>query len=110
MTTIKDARKRAGLTQAQASEKSGIPLGTLRRWEQGINEPSIESIVQLADLYSVSTDELLGSSFASIEYSSEVKLSDDERKLIGLYRRCTPDGRRYMMGVAETTASMFGGE
>lgn len=41
MTALKNARKRAGLTQAQVAEVSGIPLGTLRRWEQGVNEPSL---------------------------------------------------------------------
>lgn len=110
MTTIKDARKKSGLTQAQASEKSGIPLGTLRRWEQGVNEPSIEDIVRLADLYSVSTDELLGSAFAAIEYDSGTTLTADERQLVTLYRKCSPDGRRYMLGVAETTASLFGND
>lgn len=110
MTTIKDARKRAGLTQSQAANKSGIPLGTLRRWEQGINEPPIEAIIMLANLYSVSTDELLGSPYARIEYSSERTLSVDERELVRFYRQCTPDGRRYMLEVAKTTASMFGGK
>lgn len=63
-TNLKIARKHAGLTQAQASESTGIPLGTLRRWEQGVNEPDMESVVKLAELYGVSTDTILGSKFA----------------------------------------------
>lgn len=61
---IKAAREKTGMTQAQASEASGIPIGTLRRWEQGVNEPDIASIILLADIYKTSTDELLGSKFA----------------------------------------------
>lgn len=61
---LKIVRKHAGLTQAQASEATGIPLGTLRRWEQGVNEPDMESVVKLAELYGVSTDTILGSKFA----------------------------------------------
>lgn len=34
-------RRRAGMTQRIASEKSGIPLSTIRRWEQGVNEPDV---------------------------------------------------------------------
>lgn len=64
MNGLKKARKHAGLTQEQASDLSGIALGTLRRWEQGKNEPDINAINLLADLYKVSTDFLLGSSFA----------------------------------------------
>lgn len=63
-TNLKAVRKAVGLTQDRASELSGIPLGTLRRWEQGVNEPDMESIILLADLYGVSTDTILGSRFA----------------------------------------------
>lgn len=42
----------------------GIALGTLRRWEQGLHEPDIESIIRLSSLYGVTTDTLLGSQFA----------------------------------------------
>lgn len=61
---LKAARKAANLTQKKAAEKSGIPLGTLRRWEQGVNEPDTESIVKLAALYGTTTDTILGSQFA----------------------------------------------
>lgn len=52
------------MTQAQAAEASRIPIGTLRRWEQGVNEPDIASIILLADTYETTTDELLGSKFS----------------------------------------------
>ena len=64
MSNLGAARKQAGLTQVEASRKSGIPLGTLRRWEQGVNEPDIKSLAQLASLYSVTTDTLIGTEFA----------------------------------------------
>ena len=109
MTALKDARKRAGLTQTQVAEVSGIPLGTLRRWEQGVNEPNIDMIIQLADLYGVSTDELLGSDFASIEYDTS-RLSDSEQHLVDLYRRCPQKGRELLIQVATATYSVFGRE
>lgn len=108
MSSIKDARIKSGLKQREVSALTRIPLGTLRRWEQGVNEPPIESIIQLADLYGVSTDELLGSSFASVmEYDSS-RITEDERRLLDLYRKCTPQGREYLMQVAEVTAGLFG--
>jgi repressor LexA len=58
------ARKHAGLTQSEASKLSGIPLGTLRRWEQGVNEPDMRSLAQLAALYGTTTDTLIGTQFA----------------------------------------------
>lgn len=60
MANFQAVRKLRGLTQKQVAELTNIPLGTLRRWEQGVNEPSIEAIIQLSNLYKVSTDALLG--------------------------------------------------
>lgn len=63
-TNLKTVRKAAGYTQERAAQCAGIALGTLRRWEQGVNEPDMESIIKLAELYRVSTDTILGSKFA----------------------------------------------
>lgn len=64
-TYLKEARKAAGYTQEKAANISGIALGTLRRWEQGVNEPDMESIIRLAELYGTSTDTLLGSTYGT---------------------------------------------
>lgn len=63
-TNLKAVRKAAGYTQEKASKLSSIPLGTLRRWEQGVNEPDMESIINLAELYGVTTDTILGTKYA----------------------------------------------
>ena len=102
---LKEARNLTGMKQKEVAEKTGIPLGTLRRWEQGVNEPDTDSLVLLADLYGVSTDVILGSSFSS---KNEVQqLSADERELIRLFRSCDQRGREYMMQMAEVTATIF---
>ena len=98
MSALKDARERAGFTQKQVAAMTGIALGTLRRWEQGVNEPDIDAIMQLADFYGVSTDELLGSGFA-VEYNSN-DLTDDERYLIDLFRAMDDDKRSALLAVA----------
>ena len=38
--TIKEIRKLSGLPQPKFCEKYGIPLPTLRKWEQGIRKPT----------------------------------------------------------------------
>lgn len=98
-------RKAAKMTQQAASDASGIPLSTLRRWEQGVNEPDVASIALLADLYGCTTDELLdidvvrmSSHSANAEYGL---LSDDERHLVECFRACTPEWRRTLLRSAE---------
>ena len=54
-----EMRRRAGLTQKQAAEAADIPLGTLRRWEQGQNDPDMGSLMKLAELYHTTLDSML---------------------------------------------------
>lgn len=98
-------RKRANLTQRAASDASGIPLSTLRRWEQGINEPDVASIALLADLYACTTDELLGLDVIRVSRrdgcTERGDLSADERHLVECFRLCTPEWQRVLLRSAE---------
>lgn len=76
-TNLKAVRKAAGFTQEQASKLSGIALGTLRRWEQGVNEPDMESVIRLASLYKTTTDTILGSEFAD-SIDGAVRIDQDD--------------------------------
>lgn len=100
---LKEARVRAGYTQRQVSEEAHIPLGTLRRWEQGVNEPDTDSLVVLLDLYGASADVVLGSGFSP----KASALSADERQLLDLYRACPPKGREYILQLAEVTSRLM---
>ena len=53
------SREKSRLTQKEVSAKTGIPLGTIRRWEQGQNDPDLNSLIQLVKLYGVSLDSIL---------------------------------------------------
>lgn len=53
------SRQKSRLTQKEVSAKTGIPLGTIRRWEQGQNDPDLNSLIQLIKLYGVSLDSIL---------------------------------------------------
>ena len=57
---LKNARKKAGLTQAQAAEAIGVNDGTYKNYEQGKREPNGDKIVAIANLFGVTTDYLLG--------------------------------------------------
>lgn len=44
---IREARLRAGLTQAELAERTGRDRSVVARWEQGVVAPSIETLVEL---------------------------------------------------------------
>jgi len=54
---LKLARERVGLTQNQVCKSLGIPKNqTLSAYERNVNNPPLETLVKLSDLYQVSID------------------------------------------------------
>ena len=52
-------RKRIGLTQAKLAEKLNYSDKAVSKWERGESMPDVLTLVQLAELFEISTDELL---------------------------------------------------
>ena len=59
---IKELRIRLNKKQTEIAEYLDLNPRTLRLYESNQHEPSIESIIKLADFFDVSTDYLLGRS------------------------------------------------
>lgn len=57
---IKALRENRGLTQTDLAKYLGITRSSVNAWEQGISVPSTQYIVELANLFKISTDYLLG--------------------------------------------------
>ena len=57
---IKTIREREGMTQSMLAKKLGITRSSVNAWEMGISTPSTPYIVELARIFNVSTDYLLG--------------------------------------------------
>ena len=77
---IKAIREQRGFTQADLAKQLGITRSSVNAWEQGISVPSTQYIVELAGLFKVSTDYLLG-----IDTTATVNVSglfDDDIQLV----------------------------
>lgn len=57
---LKKIRKEQKLTQSEVAKKLNIDYTTLGRYENGISEPNITTLIKLADIYHTTTDNLLG--------------------------------------------------
>lgn len=53
-------QKKPILARSVVSQLCGLPTDAVRRYERGEADPSIESLIRLADFYEVSIDYLLG--------------------------------------------------
>ena len=56
---LQQIRKERGLMQKEVADKTGINMVTLSGYEIGKNEPNLEALVRLADVYEVSLDYLM---------------------------------------------------
>ena len=59
---LKELRLKSGIKQIEIAAMLGVQARTMRFYESGNHEPSIESIIKLADFFDISTDYLLGRS------------------------------------------------
>ena len=57
---IKQLREQYGCTQSELAKQLGITRSSVNAWELGISVPSTQYLVELATLFKVSTDYLLG--------------------------------------------------
>ena len=68
---IRSYRKGLGLTQEQLAERLGITLGAVSKWERGSSEPDLSYIMELAELFHVSVDALIGFSMRGTDADTE---------------------------------------
>jgi transcriptional regulator with XRE-family HTH domain len=67
--TLAELRRGAGLTQVALSERAGVNVSQLRKYEAGGSEPSLSALRRLAVALSCSTDALV--------FGTEPRLPDD---------------------------------
>lgn len=73
-------REQKGLTQTELSKLLGITRSSVNAWEMGISVPSTQYIVELARIFRVSTDYLLGvSATATVDVSG---LSEEDIRIV----------------------------
>lgn len=53
-------RKQTGLTQEQLAEKCSVTAQAVSKWENDISAPDISLLPKLAEIFRITTDELLG--------------------------------------------------
>lgn len=71
-------RKRLGMTQDMLAEKLGVTAQAVSKWENDQSCPDIAILPRLAEIFGISTDELLGRETPPVVHQGEVV--DEERK------------------------------
>ncbi|SBW10145.1 conserved hypothetical protein [uncultured Eubacteriales bacterium] len=59
---LRELRQERQWTQGQVAKRIGVTASVISAYENGIRQPSYESLIKLVRLYAVSADYLLGTS------------------------------------------------
>ena len=60
---ISKLRKEHAMTQEQLAEALGVTFASVSKWERGVATPELNLIAEMADLFEVSIDALIGYQF-----------------------------------------------
>lgn len=101
---IAELRIDNGLKQKQLAEILNVSPGTVSNYENGVYYPDVEKIVQLADLFHVTTDYLLGRTDNNISPDLLNKIIADGKpisKYIHILQTLPEDRQRAVMAILE---------
>ena len=73
---IKKLRCQRGLSQVELGRKLGVTKQSISNWENNYIQPSIEMLMKLSSVFSVSTDCLLG--LDTLKFIEITNLTDEE--------------------------------
>jgi|LGVE01.1.fsa_nt_gb transcriptional regulator with XRE-family HTH domain len=63
---LKELREQKNLKQIEVAQNLNVNRTTYRSWEKGINEPSIENLIKIADFYGTSIDRLVNRQYFNV--------------------------------------------
>ncbi len=92
-TTLKDLRHEAKLSTQELGELIGKAAPTIAAWERGRGQPDADRMKQLADIFGVPIGYF---------YGEDLKLTEDEKSLVEVWREATPEGRTAALAVMQT--------
>ena len=94
MNRLKDLRHKMGLSQQALADKLNVSQQTICKYENNTNEPNIDMLEAMADIFDVSVDYLIGYSSCAhkVEEVSETALNEDELAFLK-YRSINPSSR-----------------
>ena len=89
---IKTLRTERGYTMQELGKLVGVKKTTVSNWESGVNYPNTDTLLELAKIFAISTDELLGVTPGKIVNIANIRLDPDSQSSIDRINRMRAAG------------------
>lgn len=105
-TRIYDLREDADMSQKELAEALSLKSSAISKYEKGLTQPTLATLIKIAEVFRVSVDYLLGLSSVKNPYSPE-QFTPKEAEIILKYRKLTKENQ---IRVDERIGAMIDGQ
>ena len=89
---LAELRDNADLKQTELAEKVSLKSSAISKYEKGLTQPSMDTLIRFAEIFNVSVDYLLGLSSIPNPYTTE-NFTPKEVDIILRFRRLTKENQ-----------------
>lgn len=107
MNRLRYCREKEGLSQKQVALEVSVSAPTVSQWESEIKRPDIDHLIQLAKLYHVTLDYLLGLDDIQCQPDSWENLTGTELRLVEDFRSLNKQGKDYILQTMAMSVSIY---
>ena len=99
-------REESNMKQNELAERLGLKSSAVSKYEKGLTQPSISTLVKMAEVFACSVDYLLGLSSVKNPYSPD-SFTPREAEIIARYRKLSKENQ---IRIDERIGAMIDGQ
>lgn len=97
---LAELRKQNHYTQKELAQKLKVSQQIISNIERGLTDPDIDFLRNMADLYNISLDQLIGRDFSGIEKDSD----SIEQQIMNVIKKMDNTGKELSLGLINQVA------
>lgn len=89
---LKNLRKKKGYSQQELAVRLNVVRQTISKWEKGLSVPDADTLIQMAEVFDVSVNELLG---VNVEMKDEESINAITEQLVRINEQLAVKNNRW---------------